>query len=266
VSFLGIETRRAAYVALVVLTVLWGANWVVMKLALASAHPVVFTAQRTWVGIAVLFVAMAALRLPLAPQAGWTAIVVTGLLQTTVNFGSTTMALAGGGAGRTSVLVFTMPFWTLVIARLVLGERVRGAQWVAVGCALAGLVLVVAPWDWRGDLAPKLWATLSGLGWACFGIAVAGFAKSIENFNYIISAVLTPLFLLAGTFFPISTLPEWAQVLAQLNPLHQCVELVRSAVFGWEGWVDLARLGALVLFGLLMWRVAIYAMQRKLVT
>ena len=69
-SFLGIETRRAAYVALVVLTVLWGANWVVMKLALASAHPVVFTAQRTWVGIAVLFVAMAALRLPLAPQAG----------------------------------------------------------------------------------------------------------------------------------------------------------------------------------------------------
>ena len=37
-SFLGIETRRAAYVALVVLTVLWGANWVVMKLALASAQ------------------------------------------------------------------------------------------------------------------------------------------------------------------------------------------------------------------------------------
>ena len=176
-SFLGIETRRAAYVALVVLTVLWGANWVVMKLALASAHPVVFTAQRTWVGIAVLFVAMAALRLPLAPQAGWTAIVVTGLLQTTVNFGSTTMALAGGGAGRTSVLVFTMPFWTLVIARLVLGERVRGAQWVAVGCALAGLVLVVAPWDWRGDLAPKLWATLSGLGWAAGTVATKHFQQ-----------------------------------------------------------------------------------------
>jgi lipooligosaccharide transport system permease protein len=54
-------------------------------------------------------------------------------------------------------------------------------------------------------------------------------------------------------------------VLANFNPLYQCVELVRSAVFGWEGWVDLARLGALAAFGLVMWRVSIYAMTRKLV-
>jgi hypothetical protein len=32
-----------------------------------------------------------------------------------------------------------------------------------------------------------------GFGWANFGIAVAGFAKSIENFSYVVSAVLTPL-------------------------------------------------------------------------
>jgi lipooligosaccharide transport system permease protein len=115
-------------------------------------------------------------------------------------------------------------------------------------------------------LAVPFIAFICGFGWANFGIAVSGFAKSIENFSYIISAVLTPLFLVAGTFFPIDQLPEWAQVLANLNPLYQCVELVRHAVFGWEGWTDLARLGALVLFGLLMWRVAIYAMQRKLVT
>lgn len=172
-----IETRRGAYVALAVLTAVWGANWVVMKLALGNAHPVTFTAQRTWLAIAVLFAALAAMRAPLAPSATWTAIVVTGLLQTTVNFGSTTMALAGGGVGRTSVLVFTMPFWTLVIARVVLGERVRGAQWLAVALAFAGLVLVVAPWDWRGDLAPKLWATLSGLGWAAGSVATKHFQE-----------------------------------------------------------------------------------------
>ena len=51
-----------------------------------------------------------------------------------------------------------------------------------------------------------------------------------------ISAVLTPLFLVAGTFFPLDQLPEWAQVLGELNPLHHCVELVRDAVFGFEGW------------------------------
>jgi lipooligosaccharide transport system permease protein len=145
------------------------------------------------------------------------------------------------------------------------------ALWIATRAAVYGNVpMIVAMFfgldpSW-GMLAVPFIAFVCGFGWANFGIAVSGFAKSIENFSYIISAVLTPLFLVAGTFFPIDQLPEWAQFLANFNPLYQCVELVRNAVFGWEGWSDVARLGALVLFGLLMWRVAIYAMQRKLVT
>ena len=116
-----------------------------------------------------------------------------------------------------------------------------------------------------GMLAVPLIAFLAGFGWACFGIAIAGFASSIENFSYVISAVLTPLFLVAGTFFPLSQLPEWAQIAGNLNPLHHCVELVRHAAFGWHGWSDLARVGALVGFGVAMWRLAIFAMTRKLI-
>src|SRR2546429_8149735 len=71
-----------------------------------------------------------------------------------------------------------------------------------------------------GMFAVPLIGWVAGFGWACFGISVAGFAKSIENFNYVVSAVLTPLFLLAGSFFPLDTFPQWAQVLANLNPLH----------------------------------------------
>jgi lipooligosaccharide transport system permease protein len=106
---------------------------------------------------------------------------------------------------------------------------------------------------------------IAGFGWACFGIAVAGYAKSIENFNYIVSAVLTPLFLLAGSFFPLDNFPEWAQVLANINPLHHCVVLVRHAVFGSDGWEDFARVGALIAFGAIIWRIAIHAMTRKLI-
>ena len=76
---------------------------------------------------------------------------------------------------------------------------------------------------------------------------------------------MTPLFLVAGTFFPIDRLPDWAQFLANVNPLHHCVELVRHAAFGWEGWTDLGRVGALLFFGLAMWRLAIHAMTRKLI-
>jgi lipooligosaccharide transport system permease protein len=116
-----------------------------------------------------------------------------------------------------------------------------------------------------GMLVVPFIAWLSGLGWACFGIMIAGFAKSFENFNYVVSAVLTPLFLVAGTFFPLTQLPEWVQVLAAFNPLHQTVVLVRDAVlFGFE-WADLARVGFLVLFAVIMWRIAIHAMTQKLV-
>ena len=144
------------------------------------------------------------------------------------------------------------------------------ALWMAMRAGVYGCVPILVAIafgldpSWGMLTVPGI-AFLSGFGWACFGISVAGFAKSIENFSYVVSAVLTPLFLVAGTFFPLSQLPEWAQVLGELNPLHHCVELVRHAAFGFEGWTDLLRLGALVAFGLAMWRLAIHAMTRKLV-
>ena len=96
--------------------------------------------------------------------------------------------------------------------------------WIATRAGIYGCVplIVAIPFgldpSWGMLFVPVI-AWTAGLGWACFGIMVAGFAKSFENFNYIVSAVLTPLFLLAGTFFPLSGLPDGAQVLGELNPL-----------------------------------------------
>jgi lipooligosaccharide transport system permease protein len=133
------------------------------------------------------------------------------------------------------------------------------------GCVpmLVAMVFGLNP-SW-GMLTVPLIGWIAGFGWSNFGIAVAGYAKSIENFNYIVSAVLTPLFLLAGSFFPLDNFPEWARVLANINPLHHCVVLVRHAVFGYDGWTDVARVAALLAFGALMWRIAIHAMTRKLI-
>jgi lipooligosaccharide transport system permease protein len=144
------------------------------------------------------------------------------------------------------------------------------AMWIATRAGVYGCVPMVVAMafgldpSW-GMLAVPFIGWIAGFGWACFGITVAGYAKSIENFSYIVSAVITPLFLLAGSFFPLDQLPQWAQVLANLNPLHHCVELVRAAVFGWNGWTDLARLAYLVAYGVLLWRIAIRAMVRKLI-
>jgi len=183
---LAVQSRRGAYIALAILTLIWGGNWVVMKLALQSAHPVILNVQRTWLAILVLFAVLFWRRGRLLPES-WLAVIVTGVFQTTINFGSTTMALAGGGAGRTSVLVFTMPFWTLLLAWPVLHERVKGYQWLAVAFALAGMVLLVEPWQWQGELAPKLWAVLSGFGWAAGTIATKYFQRGqrFDALNFI---------------------------------------------------------------------------------
>jgi lipooligosaccharide transport system permease protein len=144
------------------------------------------------------------------------------------------------------------------------------ALWIATRASVYGCVPMLVAMlfglepSW-GMLAVPFIAWIAGYGWACFGITVAGHAKSIESFSYIVSAVLTPLMLLAGSFFPLEGLPRWAQILAALNPLHQCVVLVRHAVFGFEGWGDLVRVGGLVVFGLFIWRLAIRAMIAKLI-
>jgi drug/metabolite transporter (DMT)-like permease len=168
--------RSSAYGALAVLTLMWGTNWIALKLGVDHGHPVTFNIERILAAIALLFTVIIVRRRPLWPES-WAAVVVTGFFQTTLNFGATTMAVATGGIGRTAVLVFIMPFWTMLLAWPILGERVRGIQWLAVALALAGLALVVAPWDWRGDLEPKLWATLSGSSWAAGSVATAYFQR-----------------------------------------------------------------------------------------
>ena len=71
---------------------------------------------------------------------------------------------------------------------------------------------------------------VTGCAFVAFGVAIAGTAKSIDNFSYITSGVLTPMFLTAGTFFPISSFPPAIEAIAQVNPLYHCVQLVRDAV------------------------------------
>ena len=93
---------------------------------------------------------------------------------------------------------------------------------------------------------------------------MAATVAKIDQFNYVTALCVTPLFLVAGTFFPIDGLPQGVQVVAQLNPLHQLVELVRGGAFGFER-VDLLRFAGLAGFALLTWRVAIARMRARLI-
>lgn len=234
-----LHTRRGAYVALVALTLIWGFNWLALKFALQHAHPAVLNVHRTWLAILVLFAVLILQRRPLLPSS-WIAIAVTGLFQTTINIGATTMALAGGGAGRTSVLVFTMPFWTLLIAWPVLHERVRGSQWFAVGFAFAGLALVVEPWHWQGDIGPKLWAVLSGFAWAAGTVATKYFqrARQFDPLSFLAWQML--LGVLPLTLLPIAF--SFPETLWSVSYVAQLVFIaVISTSFGFLLWIAVLR-------------------------
>ncbi len=191
----------------------------------------------------------------------------TGTVATAVLFSSAFPAMFG-----TFVKYKFQRTYDAILAAPVDTEELVTAEaiWIATRAGVYGCVpMIVAIFfgldpSWGMLTVPPI-GWLAGFGWGCFGIMVAGFASSFENFNYVVSAVLTPLFLVAGTFFPLDQLPRWAQILGELNPLHQCVELVRHAVFGFEGWTDLVRVAVLVVWGLVLWRIAIHAMERKLV-
>jgi lipooligosaccharide transport system permease protein len=128
---------------------------------------------------------------------------------------------------------------------------------------LVGIVFGLSP-SWGMLLVPFI-GFLTGIGFASFGVVIAAVAKTIENFNYVTSAVLTPMFLVAGTFFPVSSLPPGIRVIAEFNPLFHCVQLVRDAVLGGLGVADIGHLAVLVGFALLMWRLAIVLLGRRLI-
>jgi len=164
------RSHELGIVALVVLGPVWGYGWVASKIALDYSDPLPFAGLRVALSALSLFAVMLVTRRSLKPPPlGYTLVI--GLLQTTGFVGLAIWALDAGGAGRVAVLTYTMPFWLLLLAWVFLQERLRGLQWLAVGMALAGLVLVVAPWQLQGMLSSLL-ALAGGVAWAASALVV----------------------------------------------------------------------------------------------
>jgi len=115
-----------------------------------------------------------------------------------------------------------------------------------------------------GMLLVPIFCLITALGFSGFGIAIAASVAKIDQFNYVTTLFVTPLFLVAGTFFPIDELPLGIRIASQLNPLHHLVELVRHACFGFEA-TDLLRVAFLVLFAVALWRLAVNRMEKRLI-
>jgi drug/metabolite transporter (DMT)-like permease len=157
--------------ALIVLSLTWGYTWVLAKQGLAYAPPFAFAAERCVGAALALLIALKLTGRSLKLVAPGQTMAI-GLAQVSGFMIFQTWALVEGGPGKTAVLIFTMPIWTLLLAWPILGERVRGKQWLAAASTLSGLLLIIEPWDMHASLFSKFLGLMAALCWATGTILV----------------------------------------------------------------------------------------------
>jgi lipooligosaccharide transport system permease protein len=190
----------------------------------------------------------------------------TGMVATAVIFSSALPAMFGSFVKER----FQRTYDAILAAPVDVEELVTAEiLWIGLRAGVYGCFPLIVSMLFGLDPAPGMllvpfFNLITALGFAAFGVATAASVAKIDQFSYVTTLVVTPLFLVAGTFFPIDQLPQGLQVLANINPLHQLVELVRHACFGFEA-TDPLRLAFLVVFAVGLWRLAVHLMERRLI-
>lgn len=233
----GAKARLWAGLGIVVLSLLWGYTWVIAKQALDYAPPFTLTFMRVFGGAVALFAALKLsgqpLRLP-APRA----VLLISLCQVAGFMLLQTFSLKFGAAGKTAVLVYTMPIWTLLLAWPVLGERVRGAQWLAVAGILSGLFLIIEPWKLQTGGLTNAFGIGAAICWAMGTVLV----KKLRRENKVSLLSLTAWSNLIGSI-PVALMASVAdEPSIQWAPEFVVILLVLTLVstaFCWWLWTSI---------------------------
>ena len=230
-----------AFAALFLLTLIWGYNWVVMKTAVQYASPFQFAALRTFLGAIMLFLVLVLTKRPLALKE-FPTMLALGLLQTCGFTGLLIWALVSGGAGKTAVLSYTMPFWVMLFAWPMLGEKVQGWQWLAVIFALFGIVLIFDPLNIKGDGFSMTLALLSGVSWA-------------------ISAIVSKKLHKRAPHLDLLNITAWPTLLGSI-PIILLALVLPAPPVQWTHTFWLTIIYSIFLSGSLAWVLWLYALQR----
>jgi drug/metabolite transporter (DMT)-like permease len=211
--------RWTALLLLAALALMWGSNWPAMKLALAELPiPTFRTLCCAFGGIALLAIARAGgERLGVRREERWP-VVVTAFFNITVWHVTTAIALTLIGAGRASIIAFTMPVWAALLAVVVLDEKLTPRKIAGLALGLAGLGALVLP-DWARIAAAPLGVLsvlVAAVGWAAGTVLMKRYRWSIS------SAQLSGWQLLVGglpIFLATPFLDDPIDALAALDPM-----------------------------------------------
>ena len=135
-----------ARLLVVLLAFAWGLNWIAAATALREVTPWSLRFAGAGIGTAILFAAALVTGRNLkVPRGEYVHIMIAGFFNVAAFQVLSGFAQLSGATTRAIIITYSMPIWTTVLSRFVLGEQLTAMRWFAFGLCVAGVVILVAP-------------------------------------------------------------------------------------------------------------------------
>ncbi|RYG38565.1 MAG: EamA family transporter [Burkholderiales bacterium] len=247
-----------SHVALAVLVVaIWGTNFVVIHAGLEYFPPLAFAAMRFALASLPLLWLVPRPRMPAGTVIAYGMVVGVG------QFGLMIYAMHGNiSAGLASLVIQTQAFFTIALALLIGGERLRAGNVAALALCFAGIALIGLHMDGGADLIGIALVLLAALGWAAGNIL----AKRAGHINMLALMVWSSLAAVPPLLAAALLLEGPAAILAGIRHADAYAwatlpwQSFANSLFGYSVWnwllarhraADVAPIGLLVpLFGM----------------
>jgi drug/metabolite transporter (DMT)-like permease len=157
------------WTVLVLLTLIWGINWPIMKIGVTGFPPLTFRMLCMWLGTPVLGLALLAMKVPFRiERRHWRELLVLAVFNMLIWHALIILAVQSLSSGRSAILGYTMPIFSAVLGALVFGDQLAKRAWGGVAAAALGVVLLL--WHEVANLSGKpvgvLLALAAASAWA----------------------------------------------------------------------------------------------------
>lgn len=171
------HSRTGALALLALLSLVWGVHWVVVKIGLAYMPPFTYAALRMAAAVVTMVLLLGAQRrLRLPPRADLPIVLSVGIVQVAAGVLIMNLALQVVPAGRSSVLVYTMPLWVAVLLAVLFRVRPRRNELVGLALGIGGILVLLNPsvidWGSSGEVVGSLALVANAVLWAAVTIHI----------------------------------------------------------------------------------------------
>ncbi|MFN8955874.1 MAG: DMT family transporter, partial [Burkholderiales bacterium] len=129
---------------LVLLTLVWGINWPILKIGVTGFPPLTFRSLCLWLGTPGLGLALLVMKVPFRiPRAHWRELLVLAVFNMFIWHALIIIAVQALSSGRAAILGYTMPMFSALLGAWFFGDQLAKRSWSGVAAASLGVVLLL---------------------------------------------------------------------------------------------------------------------------